>query len=92
MFVTVKDGTFGSVISWKKEATSGETIIFANTSFYGIALDAEEKYLYVGHHREHRVIKYKKDGTFESVVAGNNDRGAALNQLDYRKCVKRYPV
>ncbi len=92
MFVTVEDETFGSgngsVISWKKGATSGETIIFTNTSFYGIALDAEEKYLYVGHHRQHRVVKYTKNGTFQSVVAGGNGPGPALNQLDYRKCIK----
>jgi DNA-binding beta-propeller fold protein YncE len=92
MFVTVEDNTFGtgngSVISWKKGAESGETIIFTNSSFYGIALDAEEKYLYVGHHRQHRVLKYTKNGTSEGVVAGGYGRGPALNQLDYRKCVK----
>jgi sugar lactone lactonase YvrE len=92
MFVTVEDGRNGGVISWKKGATSGETLIIANTSFYGITLDAEEKYLYLAHHREHRVVKYTKDGIFESVVAGGNGNGAALNQLDYRKCVKRCPI
>jgi sugar lactone lactonase YvrE len=93
MFVTVEDGpTNGSVIRWKKDAKSGETIITANTSLYGIALDAEEKYLYIGHHREHSVVKYTKDGTFESVVAGGNGPGPALNQLDYRKCAKCCPI
>ena len=91
MFITVEEGTNGSVISRKKDATSGETIITANTSLCGIALDAEEKYLYVGHHREHRVVKYAKNGTFESVVAGGNGLAQAPNQLDYRKCVKYYP-
>jgi hypothetical protein len=92
MFVTVEDGKNGGVISWKQGATSGETLIIANTSFYGITLDAAEKYLYLAHHREHRVVKYTKDGIFESVVAGGNGKGAALNQLDYRKCVKRCPI
>jgi len=55
-------------------------------------LDADEKYLYVSHHDEHRVIKYTKNGTFESVVAGGNGTGSAFNQLKYRKCVKRSSV
>lgn len=91
MFITVEDNTFGSgngsVVRWEKGATSGKTIIFTNTSFYGITLDAEEKYLYVGHHRQHRVLKYTTNGTSGSVVAGDRGRGPALNQLDYRKCV-----
>ena len=92
MFVTVEDGRNGSVISWKKGAKSGETLITANTSLYGITLDAEEKYLYVGHHREHSVVKYAKNGTFEKVVAGGNGNGSNLNQLDYRKHIKLYSV
>lgn len=93
MFVTLEDtkNENGSVVSWKKGATMGTTIIFGvNTSFYGIALDVEEEYLYVGHHREHRVVKYTKNGTFLSTVAGGHGPGPALNQLDYRKCVKFY--
>ena len=86
MFVTAEDGKSGSVIRWKKDAALGEMIIMTNTSLYGIALDAEEKYLYVVHHREHRVFKYTKDGDFESVVAGGNEQGSNWNQLDYRKC------
>jgi 6-phosphogluconolactonase (cycloisomerase 2 family) len=85
LFVTVENGRNGSVIRWKKEATSGETLITANTSLYGIALDKKEEYFYLGHHREHRVVKYMKNGTVVGVVAGGNDRGDALNQLDYRK-------
>jgi DNA-binding beta-propeller fold protein YncE len=92
MFITTENDTEGSVIRWKKGATSGETIIIANTSFYGIAMDPKETYLYVGHHREHRVDKYTKDGIFVSIVAGGNGPGAALNQLDYRKYVKSCPL
>ena len=85
MFVTAEDGNNGSVIRWEKDAVSGKTIIMTNTSLYGIALDAEEKYLYVVHHREHRVIKYTKDGELDSVVAGGHGQGEEYNQLDYRK-------
>lgn len=92
MYVTVQDEKNGSVIRWKKGATSGETIIMANTSLYGIALDAEEKYLYVGHHREHRVLKYTRDGEFQRVVAGGHGQGSDLNQLDYRKCVNHCTI
>jgi sugar lactone lactonase YvrE len=94
MYVTVQDDRkgSGSVIRWNKGATSGETLIMANTSFYGITLDAKEEYLYVGHHREHRVVKYTKGGKFVSVVAGGNDRGATLKQLDYRKYAKRWSI
>ncbi|CAF1439987.1 unnamed protein product [Rotaria sordida] len=87
LFVTVENASSGSVISFKKGATSGETFITGNTSFYGIVWDEKEEYLYLGHHREHRVVKYTKDGRLVGVVAGGNERGAALNQLDYPRGV-----
>ena len=85
MFITVQDGTNGSVIRWENGATTGKTLFTANTSFYGITLDAKEEYLYIGHHREHRVVKYTKNGEFVRVVAGGSGKGANLKQLDYRK-------
>lgn len=88
MFVTAEQDEIGSVIRWKKGAVAGETLIVANSSLYGIALDMKEEYLYVGHHREHRVVKYAIDGQFDSVVAGGHGRGAGLNQLDYRRSIR----
>ncbi|CAF1608050.1 unnamed protein product [Rotaria magnacalcarata] len=84
LFVTVQSDSIGSVMSLKKGATLVETFITVNTSIYGIVWDQNEEYLYLGHHREHRVVKYTKDGKFVSVVAGGNGAGPALNQLDYR--------
>lgn len=92
MFITVEDEYSGGVIIWKKGATSGETLINVNSSLYGIALDADETYLYVSHHDEHCVVKYLKNGTFDSVVAGGNGNGSAFDQLNYRRCLKHSPV
>ncbi|CAF3389139.1 unnamed protein product [Rotaria socialis] len=85
LFVAVENGSSGSVMSLKKGDTLIKTFITANTSIYGIAWDENEEYLYLGHHREHRVDKYTKNGEFVKVVAGGNGLGPALNQLDYRK-------
>ncbi|CAF4116475.1 unnamed protein product [Rotaria socialis] len=84
LFVTVQSDSIGSVVFLKKGAASFETLITVNTSIYGIVWDQNEEYLYLGHHREHRVLKYTKDGKFVSVVAGGNGAGSALDQLDYR--------
>ncbi len=86
LFVSVENGRNGSLIRWEKGATSGETLVTSNSSFYGMTFDKKEEYIYLVHHREHRVVKYTKSGTFVSVVAGGNGNGSALNQLDYRKC------
>lgn len=85
IFVTAEYGNDGSVIMFRQGVTVGKTLIFTNTSFYGITLDEKEEYLYVGHHRQHRVVKYKLDGTFVANVAGGNGQGNRLDQLNYRK-------
>ena len=90
MYVTVEDEHNGAVIIWREGAKSGETLINSNSSLYGLALDHDEKYLYVTHHREHRVVKYTINGAFEDVVAGGHGNGSDLNQLDYRKYMKYY--
>lgn len=85
LFITVQNESSGGVLYFNKGATVAETLITANTSLYGIAWDENEEFLYIGHHREHRVVKYAKDGTFVKVVAGGHGPGPALNQLDYRE-------
>ncbi|CAM4842886.1 unnamed protein product [Rotaria magnacalcarata] len=87
LFVAVQNDSSGSVMSLKKGDTLVETFITANTSIYGIAWDENEEYLYLGHHREHRVDKYTKNGEFVKTVAGGNGLGPALNQLDYPRGV-----
>ncbi|UJR19712.1 hypothetical protein I4U23_022846 [Adineta vaga] len=84
LFVTVENSTNGAVIRMKRGAAGTEMFITADSSLYGIVWDEKEEFLYLTHHREHRVVKYSKDGQFVKVVAGGNGRGAALNQLDYR--------
>lgn len=84
MYVTVENNTNGAVLRMKNGATAPELFISTDTSLYGIVWDAKEEFLYLGHHREHRVVKYTKDGQVVGVVAGGNGRGSALNQLDYR--------
>ena len=85
LYVAAEYGTDGSVIVFKNGSTVGRTLIFGNTSFYGIAVDKKGEYLYVGHHRAHRVVKCTLDGRVVGVVAGDHGPGDNLNQLDYRK-------
>ncbi|CAF1486348.1 unnamed protein product [Adineta ricciae] len=87
MYVTVENGTNGGVVRKKSGATTTEMFIMTNSSLYGIVWDEKEEFLYLGHHREHQVSKYTKDGQFVAIVAGGHGRGAALNQLDYPRGV-----
>ena len=51
----------------------------------GITLGERGEYLYVSDIQDHRVLRYDKSGSRESVVAGGQGRGGELNQLVYRE-------
>jgi sugar lactone lactonase YvrE len=73
------------VLRWLEGSKTGERLpIFAIRDLTDVTFDADEN-LYVADEYSSDISKYSKDGTFNKIVAGGNDKGQALNQLSSRK-------
>ncbi|CAF4563088.1 unnamed protein product [Rotaria socialis] len=76
------------VVRWcrRSDTTQGE-ILIDNILCWGLAMD-EQRYLYVSDVEKHAARRYQLGEKNGTVVAGGNDRGNGLNQLN----VPRYLV
>ncbi|CAF4232410.1 unnamed protein product, partial [Rotaria sordida] len=70
------------VVRWSRRSgtTQGE-ILIDNIWCRGLAMD-EQRYLYISDYRKHEVRRYQIGDKNGTLVAGDNDRGVGLNQLN----------
>ncbi|CAF4787452.1 unnamed protein product, partial [Rotaria sp. Silwood2] len=71
------------VVRWSRRSgtTQGE-ILIDNVDPWGLAMD-DQKYLYISDYKKHEVRRYQIGDKNGTIVAGGNDKGAGLNQLNY---------
>ena len=79
----IADGGNRRVLRWsrRQETTQGEVIV-DNVVCEGLAMD-HQRYLYVSDTRTHEVRGYSIGDKNGIVVAGTNEQGNQLNQLDF---------
>ncbi|CAF1081949.1 unnamed protein product [Adineta steineri] len=71
----------GRVVRWPRQnGTSGETII-SNITCWGVTMNEHES-LYVSDKDKDQVIRYRKGESQGTIVAGGNERGDRLDQLN----------
>ncbi|CAF5179407.1 unnamed protein product, partial [Rotaria magnacalcarata] len=70
------------VVRWSRRSgtTQGE-IVIDNIACYGLAMD-EQRYLYVSDEEKNEVRRYQLGEKNGTLVAGGNDQGDRLNQLN----------
>jgi hypothetical protein len=69
------------VLRWYRRCpTSGETII-SNISCRGLTMD-DRAYLYISDRKKHAVLRWRGGDAQAVVVAGGNDQGDRINQLN----------
>ncbi|CAF3408484.1 unnamed protein product [Rotaria socialis] len=70
------------VVRWSRRSgtTQGE-ILIDNIWCWGLAMD-EQRYLYVSDYGKHAVRRYQLDEKKGTLVAGGNDKGSGLSQLN----------
>ncbi|CAF3762400.1 unnamed protein product [Rotaria sp. Silwood1] len=71
------------VVQWSRRSgtTEGE-ILIDNIKCWGLAMD-EQRYLYISDTDKHEVRRYQIEDKNSTIVAGGNNRGNALDQLDW---------
>ncbi|CAF1178521.1 unnamed protein product [Rotaria sordida] len=71
------------VVRWSRRSgtTQGE-ILIDNIACYGLAMD-DQRYLYISDNDKHEVRRYQIGDKNGTLVAGGNDKGAGLNQLNW---------
>ena len=69
------------VLRWSLETDGHGHILVSNIHCDGLAIDNAQN-IYVSDHEKHEVRRYRSDGTQGEVVAGGNERGNGLNQLN----------
>ena len=79
----IADRYNGRVVRWsrRQETTQGEVIV-DNIDCRGLAMD-DQRYLYVSDIGKHEVRRYTIGDRNSIVVAGGNERGNQLNQLNF---------
>ncbi|CAF1229976.1 unnamed protein product [Rotaria sordida] len=70
------------VVRWSRRSgtTQGE-ILIDNIRCWGLAMD-DQRYLYISDTDKHEVKRYQIGDKNGTIVAGGNDKGTGLNQLD----------
>ncbi|CAF4259359.1 unnamed protein product, partial [Rotaria sordida] len=70
------------VVRWSRRSgtTQGE-ILIGNIKCWGLAMD-DQRYLYISDTDKHEVRRYQIGDENGTLVAGGNDKGIGLNQLD----------
>lgn len=76
------DRSNNRVIRWSRITHKYDETIIKNIECWGLAMD-EEGYLYVSDTRNHIVRRYRIDEKNKTIVAGNNEIGYRLNQLNF---------
>ncbi|CAF1935235.1 unnamed protein product [Rotaria magnacalcarata] len=72
----------GRVVKWSRyRGTTQGKILIDNILCYGLAMD-NQRYLYVSDEENHAVRRYQAGDKNGTLVAGGNDRGVELNQLN----------
>ncbi|CAF4214120.1 unnamed protein product [Rotaria sordida] len=76
------DGWNRRVVRWSRRSgtTQGE-ILIDNILCFGLAMD-DRRYLYISDPNKHEVRRYQIGDKNRTIVAGGNDNGASLNQLN----------
>ncbi|CAF4936772.1 unnamed protein product, partial [Rotaria socialis] len=71
------------VVRWcRRSGTTQGEILIDNIACYGVAMD-EQRYLYVSDVEKHEVRRYQLGEKNGTIVAGGNDKGDGLKQLNF---------
>ncbi|CAF4909494.1 unnamed protein product [Rotaria sp. Silwood1] len=81
----ISDSKNRRIVRWsRRNRTAQGEILIDNIACHGLAMD-DQRYLYVSDVKKHEVRRYQLGGNMKNgtLVAGGNENGSDLNQLDF---------